>query len=211
MHSAETAPQPFGAFRFFLHQLRSCDELMVCSEWAKGVIQDHGLGNTIHVVPLGVDSSVFLPANRVPKDKTVFFNCGKWEVRKGHDILIQAFRLAYEKNPNIALWMMCHNPFNDPAENRKWEHLYDHPGVELIPRAETQEGVYNMMARADCGIFPSRGEGWNLELLEMMSVGRHVIATIKQQMANTDADLLIHGGVNRPETDPQSTPVSECP
>lgn len=160
-----------------LHHMRSCDELMVCSEWAKGVIQDHGLGNTIHVVPLGVDSSVFLPANRVPKDKTVFFNCGKWEVRKGHDILIKAFKMAYEKNPNIELWMMCHNPFNSIGENEKWESLYNHPGVKLIPRAETQEGVYNMMAQADCGVFPSRGEGWNLELLEMMSVGRHVIAT----------------------------------
>ena len=26
-------------------------------------------------------------------------------------------------------------------------------------------------------MFPSRGEGWNLELLEMMAIGRHVIAT----------------------------------
>jgi glycosyltransferase involved in cell wall biosynthesis len=33
------------------------------------------------------------------------------------------------------------------------------------------------MASTDCGIFPSRAEGWNLELLEMMSCGKHVIAT----------------------------------
>jgi glycosyltransferase involved in cell wall biosynthesis len=165
-----------------LHQMRSCDELMVCSEWAKGVIQYHGLGNNIHVVPLGVDTSIFLPTNpsmtqQHPKNKTVFFNCGKWEVRKGHDILIRAFRLAYEQNPNIELRMMCHNPFNTTGEDERWESLYSHPGVKLIPRAETQGGVYNMMAEADCGVFPSRGEGWNLELLEMMSVGRHVIAT----------------------------------
>ena len=33
------------------------------------------------------------------------------------------------------------------------------------------------MSQVDCGVFPSRGEGWNLELLEMMAVGRPTIAT----------------------------------
>jgi glycosyltransferase involved in cell wall biosynthesis len=33
------------------------------------------------------------------------------------------------------------------------------------------------MAASDCGIFPARAEGWNLELLEMMSCGKTVIAT----------------------------------
>jgi glycosyltransferase involved in cell wall biosynthesis len=33
------------------------------------------------------------------------------------------------------------------------------------------------MSYADCGIFPSRAEGWNLELLEMMSLGKPVITT----------------------------------
>ena len=33
------------------------------------------------------------------------------------------------------------------------------------------------MAQTDCGVFPARAEGWNLELLEMMSCGKQVIAT----------------------------------
>ena len=33
------------------------------------------------------------------------------------------------------------------------------------------------MAQSDCGVFPSRAEGWNLEALEMMSCGKQVIAT----------------------------------
>jgi glycosyltransferase involved in cell wall biosynthesis len=33
------------------------------------------------------------------------------------------------------------------------------------------------MSEADCGVFPARAEGWNLELLEMMSLGKQVIAT----------------------------------
>ena len=72
---------------------------------------------------------------------------------------------------------VCTNPFNSPEEDAKWHQLYNHPNVKLIPRAETQAEVYNIMSQADCGVFPSRGEGWNLELLEMMAAGKHVVAT----------------------------------
>jgi glycosyltransferase involved in cell wall biosynthesis len=163
------------------HHLSSCDALFVCSEWAKKVVQDNigasGVESGVHVVPLGVDSTIFMPTNPVKKDKIVFFNCGKWEVRKGHDILIEAFKIAHSRCKNIELHMMCTNPFNSPQEESSWRTLYNHEAVKIIPRAETQRDVYKYMAYADCGIFPSRAEGWNLELLEMMSVGRHVIAT----------------------------------
>lgn len=33
------------------------------------------------------------------------------------------------------------------------------------------------MRSAHVGVFPARGEGWNLELLEMMAMGKTVIAT----------------------------------
>ena len=33
------------------------------------------------------------------------------------------------------------------------------------------------MRSIDCGIFPSRAEGWNLEILELMSAGKHIITT----------------------------------
>jgi glycosyltransferase involved in cell wall biosynthesis len=142
----------------------------VCSEWAKQVCLknlDRG-EHRIHVVPLGVDSELFPPAPVRQDDKTIFFNCGKWEIRKGHDILMKAFEMVLGHGENAELWMMCSNPFNSEAENARWHQLYNHPKVRLIPRAETQAEVYNIM---------SRGEGWNLELLEMMSAGKHVVAT----------------------------------
>ena len=92
-------------------------------------------------------------------------------------ILIDAFKSVIEHGEDAELWMMCSNPFNSPEEENKWLNLYSHPNVKIIPRAETQAGVYNIMSQVDCGVFPSRAEGWNLELLEMMSLGKHVITT----------------------------------
>ena len=161
------------------HHLNSCDELIVCSEWAWDVANkqtDH-FPNFIHVVPLGVDAKLFPPAPVRQGDTTIFFNCGKWEIRKGHDILIKAFEKVLGHGEAAELWMMCSNPFNSPEEDARWNQLYNHPKVKLIPRAETQAEVYNIMSQVDCGVFPSRGEGWNLELLEMMSAGKHVVTT----------------------------------
>tara|TARA_Y100000592_G_scaffold97970_1_gene169870 strand:+ start:1688 stop:2728 length:1041 start_codon:yes stop_codon:yes gene_type:complete len=160
-----------------IHHLSACDEIMVCSEWAKDVINRTVGEKPCHVVPLGVDMDIFKPATPRNSDKTVFFNCGKWEVRKGHDILINAFKRVLEHGENAELWMMCSNPFNSPEENTRWHQLYNHPQVKIIPRAETQQEVYNIMAQVDCGVFPSRAEGWNLELLEMMAAGKHVVTT----------------------------------
>ena len=161
------------------HHLNSCEHLFVCSKWAKHVCLDQTRfgEHRIHVVPLGVDAELFPPAPVRQDDKTIFFNCGKWEIRKGHDILIEAFKKLTEEHDNVELWMMCSNPFNSEEENAKWHQHYNHPKVKLIPRAETQAEVYNIMSQVDCGVFPSRGEGWNLELLEMMAAGKHVVAT----------------------------------
>ena len=173
-----------------LHHLKSCDKIFVCSRWAQSVVrQQFGVsrdlvtcnrlpaGHKVEVVPLGVDTDIFRPAEPAQKGKTIFFNCGKWEVRKGHDILIEAFKKVADKHHNAELWMMCTNPFNSLEEEAQWSQLYNHPQVRIIPRAETQQEVYNIMSQVDCGVFPSRGEGWNLELLELMACGKHVIAT----------------------------------
>lgn len=158
-----------------------CDKLFVCSEWAKNVLYNQNGWScpSVHVVPLGVDSEVFRPclSSRQP---TIFFNCGKWEKRKGHDVLLECFNFAFESTDNVELWMMCDNPFIG-ANNEKWMNLYKNSPlghkVRFIPRQKTHKDVYNIMKQTDCGVFPARAEGWNLELLEMMSCGKAVIAT----------------------------------
>jgi glycosyltransferase involved in cell wall biosynthesis len=161
--------------------MKHCDKLFVCSEWAKSVLYNQAgwTSPPVHVVPLGVDTELFKPSTG-PRSQTIFFNCGKWEKRKGHDVLLECFNRAFELGDNVELWMMCENPFIGQANN-DWVNLYKNSKlgskIRIIPRQQTHKDVYNIMKQADCGIFPARAEGWNLELLEMMSCGKHVIAT----------------------------------
>jgi|TARA_R110000765_G_scaffold414831_1_gene515562 glycosyltransferase involved in cell wall biosynthesis len=188
-----------------LHHLHYLDNWIVTSQWGKDIIieslskirgEDYVKEHT-HIVPLGVDREVFREATS-HKEETIFFNCGKWEVRKGHDVLIKAFNEAFNEDDNVELWMMCDNPFYPEEENFKWERLYRSSKlgekVRIIPRQKTQQDVYNVMTQTDCGVFPARAEGWNLELLEMMSCGKNVIATnysAHTEFCNKDNCLLV--------------------
>lgn len=162
------------------HNLSFPDKIFCCSQWAKSVLVDSGIKD-VDVIPLAVDHDIFKPAQENPSKKTVFFNCGKWEVRKGHDIIPEIFNKAFSQSDDVELWMMNSNPFLTEEETKAWQRKYiDTPlgsKVRFIPRVQTQQEVYNIMCNVDCGIFPSRAEGWNLELLEMMSCGKHVITT----------------------------------
>lgn len=178
------------------HHISSVDILFVSSQWAKDVVLDNVplADNQVCVVPLGVDASKFKP---VPKKggKTVFGNIGKWEIRKGHDILATAFQRAFGDSDEVELRMLCHNPFYTEQENMEWSNLYNRlPNCKVYDRLPTQQDVAAFMSEVDCGVFPSRAEGWNLELLELMSCGAEIIATnysAHTEFCNEDNAYLI--------------------
>ena len=162
--------------------LGSCDELIVCSDWARLICRENGIECPINVVPLGYDPSIFYPSIVKPKtDSYVFFNCGKWETRKGHDVLVDAFCNSFSPADNVELWMMTSNPFLTPDEVKAWENKYKRcklwSKVKLLPRVKTHEEVQNIIQNIDCGVLLSRAEGWNLEALEILACGKELIIT----------------------------------
>ncbi|MAR66590.1 MAG: hypothetical protein CL833_04990 [Crocinitomicaceae bacterium] len=165
------------------HSLAYPDFLFTCSEWGRNVIckNDHSRWKTTHVVPLGYDNGVFKPVSLPPEDTTVFGNFGKFEIRKGHDVLIKAFNKAFEKEDNVKLIMMPHNFFLNQEETNHWLKMYYQSKlgdkIEFVNRVKTQQMAYNIMSNIHCGVFPARAEGWNLEALELLAIGRHLIIT----------------------------------
>lgn len=184
-----------------IHSLQNPDELFVCSNWAKNVVESE-IPNTInktHVIPLGVDNSVFRPTQFPSINKTVFGNFGKWESRKGHNELPEIFNKAFEKDDDVMLVMMPNNVFLNNEEANYWMDKYKKSKlgdkIIFIGRQKSHSMVYNIMSQVHCGIFPSKAEGWNLEALELLSMGRHLIitnATAHTEFCNKDNSYLIN-------------------
>ena len=161
------------------HNLSQCDKVAVTSEWAKQIVETEVNGANVYVAPLGVDTSTFYPQEQTAdNNKFVVFNCGKWELRKGHDIILECFQKAFPDNQDVELWMACHNPIAPEEYNTKWSSFYQQDfRVRLLPSVGTHQELASLMNIVSCGFFPSRAEGWNLELLELMACGKPVITT----------------------------------
>lgn len=167
-----------------INHLNSLQYCFVCSEWAKDLLIKHTVlkSNQISVIPLAADDKIFYPKSSQLNDKIYkFLNIGKWEVRKGHDILPDIFSSAFSKNDNVQLLMCNHNIHLNDNDNKDWERYYlskipEHQ-IKFIPRLSTQEELSNLINSVDCGVFPSRAEGWNLEAIEMLACGKDIIIT----------------------------------
>lgn len=171
-----------------VHHLKSQDLVIVPSRWARDVCSGHGIKS--EVVPLGVDTSIFSPANSYgpdelsvprPEGPTVFLNIAKWELRKCHDALIVAFNKAFSKKDNVKLQMVPTNFFIGEKGNKEWCDYYKNSKlgdkIEIINRLSTQQEIVNIIRKSDVGLCVSRAEGWNLPMLEIMACGKRVITT----------------------------------
>lgn len=168
-----------------LQHLRFQDAVLVCTPWAREVCYANGLSDRpVHIVPLGVDRDIYnehvTPARTWTE--TVFLQVGKLEARKGQLELLRAFEAAFSPNDHVRLVLACHNPFVkkeafDAALAPFRASSMAARITILCSELASSRDVAALMAAADCGVFPARAEGWNLEALEMLSMGKAVIAT----------------------------------
>lgn len=191
-----------------INHLSSLHHCFVCSQWAKDLLIKHNIlqSEQISVIPLAADEKIFYPKpsqlDGIQPYK--FLNVGKWEVRKGHDILPDIFTSAFSPTDNVQLYMCNHNIHLSNDDNKEWERYYESkiPAHQLrfIPRVKSQEELCNIMNIVDCGIFPSRAEGWNLEAIEMLACGKDVVIT--NSTAHTEYCQTLPYIVDLPEKEP---------
>ena len=166
-----------------IHHLNYLNKVFVTSNWAKNVLVSSGLESSkIKVIKLGVDKSIFQKSEIDNKKTTKIVCIGKWEIRKGHDLIIDIIEKTFGQDDDFKLVMCCSNPFLDQEEQNHWISFFEKSKyfdkiIVLKDRLKTQADVNRLMSGADVGIFPYRAEAWNLELAEMLSMGKNCIAT----------------------------------
>ena len=156
------------------------------SGWAKKVLINHGLKkNKIDVVPEGVDPTIFHPfnSNFFEQDEIFrFYMIGKNEHRKGIKELLEGFKLAYNNEPNVKLFLKADNFWSDrnkkTDKNKELLSLindYNLTNVKLLTGKLTLIEVSMIHACCNVFIFPTRAEGWGLPLIEAIASGSPVI------------------------------------
>lgn len=164
-----------------LYHLNFPDDLIVSCKWAKNIIQQNGIKKNIHIIPMGVDTELFDHTKNQTTNKYVFCTIGKWEKRKAHDTIIHCFNNAFDSNDDVELWLVTNNPFLSKEEESEWLKLVENSKlkskIKVFPRQPNHESIAKIISYTNCGIYISRGEGWNMELLEFMAMNKPVIAS----------------------------------
>lgn len=154
----------------WVRKINSFKGLMVPCEQNIQMMKDSGVTIPIELIHWGVDPKKFFPLEREESDIFTFGTMGALSVRKGTDILVDAFRVAFPTEKDVRL--ICKTsyngyPFMVPDDRIK---------VEMTGWTH-QELIDNFFKRINCFVFPTRGEGFGLPPLEAMATGVPAIAT----------------------------------
>ncbi|MDP3148610.1 MAG: tetratricopeptide repeat protein [Ignavibacteria bacterium] len=182
-----------------LQNLKKYDLVLVGSTWNKKKLEQAGIKN-VEVLIQGIDPDIFYPSES-ETDKKFFkiFSGGKFELRKGQDLVLKAVKILQQKYSDIVLVNAWYNFW--PATmslmsksghikyeliGNNWEeymlNLYKMNAIDAS-RILTLPLVANNKSReiymyTDIGLFPNRAEGGtNLVLMEYMACGKPVIAS----------------------------------
>jgi glycosyltransferase involved in cell wall biosynthesis len=205
------AGQPTVGYTFFEDNLtiaRYVDEarhrydtIVAGSRWCEQVLRHYGF-DSVSTILQGVDSTIFHPhANERDylKDAFVVFSGGKFEFRKGQDLVIRAFKVLQDRHRDVVLVNAWHNFWQFSIQTMcASPYIQFRPGSgafgDVIGRLLSDAGIRPeqvitlgprpnpLMARiyrnTDVGLFPNRCEGGtNLVLMEYMACGKPVIAS----------------------------------
>ena len=183
------------------HGRENFDIIVTGSKWCEEVLRNHGLSNVTTIIQ-GTDPQLFNPAHaekQLFKDRFVVFSGGKFELRKGQDIVIRAYKVLQDRHPDVMLINACYNPWPFSMQTmaaspyikcniterdylKAINKILLENGIDLnrvinvLPRQNAQ--MARLYKNTDVGLFPNRCEGGtNLVLMEYMACGKPVIAS----------------------------------
>jgi GT2 family glycosyltransferase len=198
----------------WVRQARRMDEVWVPSEFNRQGYLRCGLKRPIRVMPLGVDVDYFHPGAKAhlnPAGEFVFLSLFEWGERKDPQLLLRVFNEVFSADEPVRL--LCKVINRDPSVRVKEEirrlHLRQSGGkISYLFNLEFPHYQLGSLYRsADCFVSVSRGEGWDMPLMEAMACGLPAIAT--DWGAQTD---FMNEGIAYPLRVRRTIPaVARCP
>jgi GT2 family glycosyltransferase len=168
----------------WVRQANAMDEVWVPSAFNRDGFLRSGLKKPAHVIPLGVDTDYFHPgvvAWPNPAGEYVFLSLFEWGERKEPWLLLKAFSEEFSAREPVRL--LCKIMNRDPGVHLKEEirrlRLRESGGrISYLFNLEFEHYQLGALYRsADCFVTASRGEGWDMPLMEAMACGLPAIAT----------------------------------
>ena len=139
----------------------------------------------IGLVPHGIDPSVFHPRGSRRELRTEksfrFLFVGGLSLRKGSDILLDAYSQAFTRNDDVCLVLKVHSNdlfYREGHARDRLAALQAHPDAPEILHLDDflpEEDLAALYRTCDAAVFPYRAEGFCIPILEAMACGTPAI------------------------------------
>jgi glycosyltransferase involved in cell wall biosynthesis len=187
---AVIVPWEYGAVpRAWVEQIEhNVDELWVPSRFVRDVFVRAGVtAHRVVVVPNGVDTKVFTNEGRALRPqgarKFAFLFVGGAIRRKGVDLLLEAYKAAFDPGEDVSLILAMsgaagayqHNSLLPQIQRAAHDHSFPH--VQPLLDSFDDATLASLYRGCDAFVLPYRGEGFGMPLLEAMACGKPVITT----------------------------------
>lgn len=183
-------PWEYGAVpRVWIDQInKNVDELWVPSRFVRDVFVRCGVpAERVCVIPNGVDPNLFTPQGNTSRPhaarKFMFLFVGGAIRRKGIDLLLDAYREAFEPGEDVTLLITAlgaqaayqHNSLMEKVMACSFDPTAPH--AEAVTDELDDATLASLYRGCDAFVLPYRAEGFCMPALEAMACGKPVITT----------------------------------
>lgn len=144
--------------------LHEADEVIVPSKFCQIAFANAGISST--VVPLGYNSRAFKYMKRPKRAVFTFIHYDSFNLRKGFQEVLEAFSQEFTHDEPVRLILKTVQEHTGiPIAKGVF------PNIEVVKGEFTERELSDLLASADCMVYPSRGEGFGITPLEAMATG----------------------------------------
>jgi glycosyltransferase involved in cell wall biosynthesis len=170
--------------------LNEMTEIWVPSEFNRETFAAAGVPwSRLQIIPGTLDENIFNPIHVTPYTLTdtasfKFLSVFDWSMRKGWDILLQAYFEEFDANDDVSLILKLTyinepniDPYQKIRELAKKLGIHTPPSVHIIHQRLSEKEMVGLYKAADCFVLPSRGEGWGRPYMAAMAMELPTIGT----------------------------------
>jgi glycosyltransferase involved in cell wall biosynthesis len=160
-------------------------EIWVPSEWGRQILLQHFVPfSKIRVMPEGVDAQLYFPNPSIPSKPNSRFRLlqiGKFETRKSYAESVAAVNLAFGGRDDVEFVVKCDwiRGSSGSMAHPSASPLFQTCRVPTVMASGdiSEIEMASLYRSADAFLFPSKGEGWGLPLIEAIACGIPCITT----------------------------------